>query len=666
MSRLTWNAPERRFFETGLDRGVLFPKGTPPLGSILSTNLASHPRGIISTNVQEHVKRNRFWNPSFEGPRLDDVWMYNGSVASIIPSATAAHGSNVCRVDSPPTAGLSVILFSRCYPGEKAATRIKMRLKPGMTGSKNVAIYFQIYSEQYGNLGGMGDVNQNVVLTPEWQEVVVKSTTVVPAGGYWFAYQILMDSGSNWVAATDSYEIDSYVVGPTESEFFYGDSPDADSNNLSYSWEGTAHASESIASAPGAAAWYQMNGGVVTQAAGGGIDYRNGVGGSGVYHGSTAPALEVGRHYAARFTIRRIPGEPVSGNVEPRIWDGDSFIGQLAGSSPAFPLANLPADGTPVTLDVLSLAPASVVGGQPSMFFYTASGEAANFHIEDLIMEEVEDVGMRVSTNYFDGSSVSNAYTFAWTGVPNASSSTKREVLTFAVPWDGLTSVEESGGEGARAYYVDGRPFLFLPMPKEYKATLNAYTYPDAFSAIMGLAEVTDGMYLDSQPGQSFDLAYRTLVGNAAEGQEHGYKIHLVYNATVTPGGVNYETLSDSVNPSTMSWEIQAVPVRVEGFRPTAHIVIDTRHMDQHKIDAIEELLYGSAEEVAHMPPPQLVFDILNYGDTIVVTDNGDGTFEVEGSYENVYLVGDGEFRLENIDGQNNGDGTFTISTTAG
>lgn len=268
---------------------------------------------------------------------------------------------------------------------------------------------------------------------------------------------------------------------------------------------------------------------------------------------------------------------------------------------------------------------------------------------------------------YFSGDTLdTGVVTYEWTGAANNSTSIKRAVRTLAVPWDGLTSVEESGGEGARAYYVDGRPFLFLPMPKEYKATLNAYTYPDAFSSIMGLAEVTDGMYLDSQPGQSFDLAYRTLVGNAAEGQDHGYKIHLVYNATVTPGAVNYETLSDSVNPSTMSWEVQAVPVRVEGFRPTAHIVIDTRHMDENKIRALEDLLYGSETNVAGMPPPQLVFDILNYGDTIIVTDNGDGTFDVEGSYENVYLVGDGEFRVDNVDGQNNGDGTFTISTTEG
>ena len=90
----------------------------------------------------------------------------------------------------------------------------------------------------------------------------------------------------------------------------------------------------------------------------------------------------------------------------------------------------------------------------------------------------------------------------------------------------------------------------------------------------------------------------------------------------------------------------------------------DTRHMDQKKIDAVEALIYGSKDEVAHMPSPQVIFDLLSFGDTIIVTDNGDGTFDVTGSYENVYMVGNGIFRVDNVDGTDNDDGTFTISTT--
>lgn len=269
------------------------------------------------------------------------------------------------------------------------------------------------------------------------------------------------------------------------------------------------------------------------------------------------------------------------------------------------------------------------------------------------------------SSSYFDGSFPKTSdREYFWTGTPHDSKSLAREVRPQAVPWNGLTSVDEEGADSAVSYYIDGRPFLYLPRIKEYKATIKAYTYPDEFSEVMGVSEIADGMYLDSQMGESFDLCYRTLVGNGTEGLDHGYKIHLVYNAVVSPKALSYSSISNSINPVEFEWEIQAVPTKVEGFRPTAHVIIDTRHLDPSKVQAVENLLYGSDSSIAHMPSPETIFDILNFGDMIVVTDNGDGTFDVSGSYENVYLISPGVFRVDNVDGTNNGDGTFTISTT--
>jgi hypothetical protein len=233
-----------------------------------------------------------------------------------------------------------------------------------------------------------------------------------------------------------------------------------------------------------------------------------------------------------------------------------------------------------------------------------------------------------------------------------------------AVPWIGLTSVDVTGGDGAAEYYVDGRPFLYLPKPKEFKATLKAYTYPDAFSEIMGEIEVTDGMYLDSQMGDSFGLCYRTRVIDSLRGEDGAYKIHLIYNATVVPSAVTYGTIGSSINPVEFSWPIQAVPIRVTGYRPTAHITIDTRHMDATRLGQIETLLYGTEDYPATLPDAQTIFDLLSFGDAIVITDNGDGTWAAEGSYENIYLIGDDVFQIENVNAVNHGDGTYTISST--
>lgn len=233
-----------------------------------------------------------------------------------------------------------------------------------------------------------------------------------------------------------------------------------------------------------------------------------------------------------------------------------------------------------------------------------------------------------------------------------------------SVPWNGLTSVDEEGGEGAAEYYVDGRPFLYLPKPKEYKASLKAYMYPDEFSSVLGEIEATDGMYLDSQMGDSFDLSYRTKIIDGIQGENAGYKIHLIYNATVVPSAKTYSTIEDQINPVEFSWDIQAVPVIVDGYRPTAHITIDTRHMDATRISDIETLIYGTTEQPARMPTPQIIFDLLTFGDTIIITDNGDGTWTAEGSYQNIYMIGDEIFQIDNVNATLHGDGTYTISST--
>lgn len=233
-----------------------------------------------------------------------------------------------------------------------------------------------------------------------------------------------------------------------------------------------------------------------------------------------------------------------------------------------------------------------------------------------------------------------------------------------AVPWNGLTGVDEKGGDGSTAYYVDGRPFLFLPKPKEFQATLTAYTYPDEFAPMMGLVEAADGVYLDSQQADSFDLSYRTLIGNAVAGEQIGYKIHLIYNATVVPQDASFGTASDSVNPTEFSWEIQAVPVPVSGYRATAHVTIDTRHMDSARLAEVENMLYGTPSLLDGLPPPQTILDTLSFGDTIIITDNGDGTWTAEGSYKNIYMIGDGIFQIDNVNAVDNLDGTYTISST--
>ncbi len=234
-----------------------------------------------------------------------------------------------------------------------------------------------------------------------------------------------------------------------------------------------------------------------------------------------------------------------------------------------------------------------------------------------------------------------------------------------SVAWNGLISVDEDGGENAVAYYIDGRPFVFLPKPKEFAATIKAFTYPDEFGRVFGEVEAADGMYLDSQMGDTFGLSYRTTIGDAATGGISGYKLHLIYNVFVTTNtNKAYETMGASINPTSFSWVVQAVPTEVPGYRATAHITIDTRHVDPTKLRNLEAMLYGTGNSEGFLPPPAEILDMLSFGDAIIITDNGDGTWTAEGSYKNIYLIGDGIFEIANVTATQYPDGTYTISST--
>lgn len=182
------------------------------------------------------------------------------------------------------------------------------------------------------------------------------------------------------------------------------------------------------------------------------------------------------------------------------------------------------------------------------------------------------------------------------------------------VPWNGLISFEEGGGDGVTPYYLDGRPYLYLPSPKEFAGTLTAYTYPDEFAALIGFEEVADGMFADSQMGDQFNLSYRTAIGNDLDGVTHAYKIHLIYNAVATPSNRSYSTQSNSIEPLTMSFDIQAIPVRIQGYRPTAHVVLDSRKVDVDGLSDIEDILYGTDAANPSFPTAQAVYDLLSAG----------------------------------------------------
>lgn len=180
------------------------------------------------------------------------------------------------------------------------------------------------------------------------------------------------------------------------------------------------------------------------------------------------------------------------------------------------------------------------------------------------------------------------------------------------VAWNGLTAVTESpSGAEATALYADDIKYLNLMSAEEFGATIEAYTYPDEFAACNGEAELVPGVTIGQQARQAFGMSYRTVIGNDVDGENHGYKLHLIYGALAAPSEKGYSTINDSPDAITFSWEISTTPVSVDNFKPTASLTIDSTKVNAEKLAALEKILYGDTDVEARLPLPNEVAQIM-------------------------------------------------------
>ena len=180
------------------------------------------------------------------------------------------------------------------------------------------------------------------------------------------------------------------------------------------------------------------------------------------------------------------------------------------------------------------------------------------------------------------------------------------------VAWNGLTAVTESpSGAEANSIYADDIKYLNLYSVEEFGATIEAYTYPDEFAQCDGAASPVTGMTLGQQARKSFGFCYRTALGNDVSAEDYGYKIHIFYGCKASPSEKSYQTINDSPEAITFSWEITTTPVEVSGYKPTSVIVIDSTKVNAAKLAALEKTLYGDASSNPTLPLPAAIISAL-------------------------------------------------------
>ena len=180
------------------------------------------------------------------------------------------------------------------------------------------------------------------------------------------------------------------------------------------------------------------------------------------------------------------------------------------------------------------------------------------------------------------------------------------------VVWNGLTAVTESpSGAEETPLYADDVKYLTLRSAEQFGATVEAYTYPEEFEQCDGSAAIANGVTIGQQARRAFGLCYRTSVGNDIQGQNYSYKLHLIYGCTVAPSEKSYSTINDNPEAITFSWELSTVPVPVDGFSPTASLVIDASKVDEGKMQLLEDALFGDESNEAKLLLPNEIMNLL-------------------------------------------------------
>lgn len=184
---------------------------------------------------------------------------------------------------------------------------------------------------------------------------------------------------------------------------------------------------------------------------------------------------------------------------------------------------------------------------------------------------------------------------------------------TGGVAWNGVSSISESpSGADANPVWADNIKYLNLRAAEEFGATIECYTYPPEFAECNGEAIVTAGVVIGQQSRKTFGLAYRTIVGNDLQGNDYGYKYHLIYGATASPSEKQYSTVNDSPEAGTFSFELTTTPIAVPGYKNTALVTIDTALVnDAAKITALNNKLFGTEQTEPELPTPEEVFELL-------------------------------------------------------
>lgn len=193
------------------------------------------------------------------------------------------------------------------------------------------------------------------------------------------------------------------------------------------------------------------------------------------------------------------------------------------------------------------------------------------------------------------------------------------------VAWNGITSVNLSHtGADETALWADDIKYASLRSAEEVGATIEAYQSPEEFDVCDGTAPLAadlSGVTVGQQGRRGFGIIFTSTLGNDVLGTDFGEKIHILYSCSASPSERNYQTINDSPDAITLSWELTTTPISMPGkLKKACEITINSTKFDttikQGYLEAFKQFIYGNGTNPAKMPTPQQVIDLLTTGTT--------------------------------------------------
>lgn len=198
----------------------------------------------------------------------------------------------------------------------------------------------------------------------------------------------------------------------------------------------------------------------------------------------------------------------------------------------------------------------------------------------------------------------------------------------LGVAWSGLITItENASGAEDTPLYADNIKYLNLKSNEEFGATLECYAYPPEWAACNGESNPAPGLIIGQQRRNTFGLCYRTKKGNDTEGEDYGFKLHLLYGGSASPSERAYETVNDSPDAITFSFEISTTPIPLSGkdpstgkpFKPVSIIIIDSTEADPDTLKKLEDILQGTEDTEPRLPLPDEVYQLFTLDNSEVV-----------------------------------------------